>query len=664
MNKHAAELIIAKDALIIANDEKDKHAAELIIAKNALIIANDEKDKRAAELIIAKDALIIADDALIIANDEKDKHAAELIIADDALIIAKDALIIANDEKDKHAAELIIATELSIAATVFESQAGMVIIDSNHLILRVNNAFTNITGYSKDEAIGKVHTLLRSGKKTTNFDSIMWKNINNKGTWEGEMWDRRKNGNVYPVFLNITAVKDANDIITNYVATFSDITTAKAASDKINDLAFYDPLTQLPNRRLGLDRINQFLAASARNGQYGALLFIDIDHFKSINDTLGHEAGDLLLQHVATRLTGAVRESDTVSRFGGDEFVVLLGDLSSQAIEAAAQTQNIAEKILLSLNQPYQLNTHTYRSTVSIGATVFSGHKAATEELLSQADTAMYQSKAAGRNTLTLFDPAMQQAIIARVAMEKALGNAIKENHFQLYYQIQVDSAGQAVGAEALIRWLHPERGIISPFDFIPLAEETGLIIPIGLWVLDTACAQLKAWQSNPKTQDLMLAVNVCAKQFNQKNFVQQVKATVQRYDINPARLKLELTESMLVVDINSIIIKMDVLSKIGIKFSLDDFGTGYSSLQYLKKLPITQLKIDQSFVRDLIEDPSDRVIVRTIITMAHSLGIQVIAEGVETGEQRDYLLNNGCMYYQGYLFSKPVPIEEFETLL
>jgi diguanylate cyclase (GGDEF)-like protein len=449
------------------------------------------------------------------------------------------------------------------------------------------------------------------------------------------------------------------------VGVYTDITTAKAASDKINNLAFYDHLTKLPNRRLLLDRLNQALATSARNGQYGALLFFDLDHFKTINDTLGHETGDLLLQHIATRLTGGVRESDTVSRFGGDEFVVLLGDLSPQAFEAAAQTQHIAEKILLSLNQPYQLNTHTYRSTTSIGATVFSGHKEKTaEELLSQADTAMYQSKVTGRNTLTFFDPAMQEAIIARVAMEKELGNAIKENQFQLYYQIQVGSAGQALGAEALIRWLHPEQGIISPFDFIPLAEETGLIIPIGQWVLDTACAQLKAWQSNPRTQDLILAVNVSAKQLHQKNFVQQVKATVQRHDINPARLKLELTESMLIVNISDMISKMDVLSKIGIRFSLDDFGTGYSSLQYLKKLPITQLKIDQSFVRDLIEDPSDRAIVRTIITMAHNLEIQVIAEGVETVEQRDYLFNNGCMYYQGYLFSKPVPIEEFEDLL
>jgi diguanylate cyclase (GGDEF)-like protein len=449
------------------------------------------------------------------------------------------------------------------------------------------------------------------------------------------------------------------------VGVYTDITTAKAASDEINYLAFYDHLTEIPNRRLLLDRLNQALAASARDGQYGALLFFDLDHFKIVNDTYGHEAGDLLLQQVANRLTGCVRESDTVSRFGGDEFVVLLNDLSPQAFEAAAQTQHIAENILLSLNQPYQLNAYMYQSTTSIGATIFIGHKEKTaEELLSQADIAMYQSKASGRNTLTFFDPAMQEAIIARVAVEKELGNAIKENQFQLYYQIQVDNAGQVFGAEALIRWLHPERGIIAPIDFIPLAEDTGLIIPIGQWVLDNGCAQLKAWQSNPKTQDLILAINVSANQLNQKTFVQQVKATVKRHDINPTQLKLELTESILVKDINSTIIKINALNKIGINFSLDDFGTGYSSLQHLKQLPITQLKIDQSFVRNLIEDPSNRKIVRTIITMAHSFEIQVIAEGVETVEQREYLLENGCMYYQGYLFSKPVPIEEFEALL
>jgi diguanylate cyclase (GGDEF)-like protein len=545
--------------------------------------------------------LIIANDELIIANDEKDKRADKLIIANDKLIIANDELIIANDELIIANDELIIANdELIIGNDEKDKRADKLIIANDE----------------KDKRADKL--IIANDEKDKRADKLII----------------------------------ANDELI-------------IANATINSLAYFDPLTQLPNRRLLLDRLNQALAVSARNDQSGALLFLDLDHFKNINDTLGHEAGDMLLQHVASRLTGGVREGDTISRLGGDEFVVLLGGLSPQAIEAAAQTQDITGQILHSIEQPYLLNTHTYHSTVSIGATVFRGYKEETaKELLKQADIAMYQSKAAGRNTLTFFDPAMQKAIIFRVAMEKELRNAIKENQFQLYYQIQVNSAGQALGAEALIRWLHPERGIISPFDFIPLAEETGLIIPIGQWVLDTGCAQLKAWQSNPKTQDLILAVNVSAKQFHQKNFVQQVKGTVQRHDINPARLKLEITESMLIVDINSIIIKMDMLSKIGIRFSLDDFGTGYSSLQYLKKLPITQLKIDQSFVRDLIEDSSDRVIVRTIITMAHSLDINVIAEGVETEDQRRYLLESDCTNYQGYLFSKPVPIEEFEALL
>ena len=472
-------------------------------------------------------------------------------------------------------------------------------------------------------------------------------------------------------FQNVEKDKRTDElIIANKELHFQNIEKDKRAAEltianaKINSLAYFDPLTQLPNRRLLLDRLNQAVAASSRSGQYGALLFLDLDHFKTINDTLSHEAGDLLLQHVATRLTGSVKEGDTVSRFGGDEFVVLLSCLSQQTIEAAAQTQCIAEKILHTLEQPYRLNMHSYRSTTSIGVTLFSGHKETIGELLKQADIAMYQSKNTGRNTLTFFDPAMQKAITYRVAMEEELRNAIKEKQLQLYYQIQVNSSGQALGAEALIRWLHPERGIIPPFDFIPLAEETGLIIPVGEWVLDNGCAQLKVWQSNPETQDLILAVNVSSKQFHQKNFVQQVKATVQRHDINPARLKLELTESILVANISDMISKMNALSKMGISFSLDDFGTGYSSLQYLKKLPLNQLKIDRSFVRDLVTDDSDKAIIRTIITMAHSLGMSVIAEGVETVEQRSYLLDNGCMYYQGYLFSKPVPIEEFEALL
>jgi diguanylate cyclase (GGDEF)-like protein/PAS domain S-box-containing protein len=553
---------------------------------------------------------------------------------------------------------------LRIAATAFESQEGVFVTDVNHVILRVNKAFTAITGYSPEEAVGQTPKLLSSGRQKKNFYMKMWENINSRGSWDGEIWNRRKNGEIYPEYLVITAVKDATGIITNYVASLTDITMSQVAADKIKQLAFYDPLTQLPNRRLLLDRINHALAASRRSGEMGALMFIDLDYFKTLNDTLGHDMGDLLLQQVAARLTACVRECDTISRFGGDEFVVLLEDLSQQSLEASAQAQEVTEKILFTLNHPYQLGTYTYQITSSIGATLFSGKEILAEDLLKQADIAMYQSKDEGRNTQRFFEPKMQEAITIRADMEQELRRAIEQNQFQLHYQIQVDCNGKILGAEGLIRWLHPTRGMISPFDFIPLAEETGLIIPIGEWVLDTACVQLKSWQQNQLSQDLILAVNVSAKQFYQDDFVAQVLAKVVRYDINPTRLKLELTESMLVDNINDIITKMDALSKIGIQFSLDDFGTGYSSLQYLKKLPLNQLKIDQSFVRDIVSDNSDRAIVLTIITMADSMNIDVIAEGVETAEQRQFLLDSGCTVYQGYLFGKPVPTDEFEALL
>jgi diguanylate cyclase (GGDEF)-like protein/PAS domain S-box-containing protein len=677
--KRAAELVIANKELLFQNDEKEKRAAELVIATKELLFQNDEKEKRAAELVIATKELLFQ-------NDEKEKRAAELVIATKELLFQNDEkekraaelvnatkeLLFQHQEKQKRTAELVIANKelviankkLSIAAIIFESQEGMFVTDANSLILRVNNAFTQITGYSQEEVIGQSPQLLSSGRHDKAFYSSMWENINASGAWYGEIWNRRKSGDVYPEHLTITAVKDANGIVTNYVATLNDITLKKAAADQIMSLAFYDPLTELPNRRLLIDRLGLALATSARNSQCGALLFLDLDHFKTLNDTLGHDMGDLLLQKVAARLTGVLREGDTLARLGGDEFIMLLGGLNVQAIEAAAQTKDIAEKIIVELNQSYQLGANEHYSSPSIGATVFLGHNLTTEELLKQADIAMYQAKDAGRNTLRFFDPAMQETITVRAHMESELRKAIEQNQFQLHYQIQVGSTGQALGAEALIRWQHPERGQIPPFDFIPLAEETGLILPIGQWVLDTACAQLKIWQQNPLIQHLIIAVNVSAKQFHQDDFVEQVLATIARHDINPTRLKLELTESILVANISDIIIKMDALSKIGIQFSLDDFGTGYSSLQYLKKLPLNQLKIDQSFVRDLATDADDKAIVRTIIMMAHSLDINVIAEGVETAEQRQYLLDNDCTQYQGYLFSKPVPIDEFEALL
>jgi diguanylate cyclase (GGDEF)-like protein/PAS domain S-box-containing protein len=555
-------------------------------------------------------------------------------------------------------------SELRIAAIAFESQEGMMVTDTNSVILRVNQAFTEATGYTSEEAVGQTPSLLKSGRHTADFYRAMWETIHLTGSWQGEIWDRRKNGEIYPKWLTITAVKGDNGAVTHYVGADVDITERKAAEDAVKNLAFYDPLTRLPNRRLLLDRLDHALASTTRSGREGALMFIDLDNFKTLNDTLGHNMGDLLLQHVAQRLLTCVREGDTVARLGGDEFVVMLEDLSKDIPEAAAQTEAIGVKILASLNQPYQLATHEYHSTPSIGATLFTDHIFGVDVLFKQADIAMYQSKKAGRNTLRFFDPKMQDTVNVRAALENELHKALENRQFHLYYQIQVDSSHRPLGAEALIRWNHPERGLVSPAQFIPLAEETGLILPIGQWVLETACTQLKIWEQDELTCDLVLAVNVSGKQFHQADFVAQVQAAVQRHAINPTRLKLELTESMLLENIEDTIAAMSTLKEIGVMFSLDDFGTGYSSLQYLKRLPLDQIKIDQSFVRDLAIDTSDKAIVNTIIAMARSLNLDVIAEGVETVGQRQILLKKGCIHYQGYLFGKPVPIDEFEASL
>lgn len=492
----------------------------------------------------------------------------------------------------------------------------------------------------------------------------MWSSINNTGKWEGEIWNRRKSGEIYPEHLTITAVKNDADVVTNFVATLTDITMNKAASEEIKNLAFYDPLTQLPNRRLLLDRLKQALAASTRSGHRGALLFLDLDHFKDLNDTLGHDVGDLLLQQVAQRLSDCIREGDTVARVGGDEFVILLENLSDQLIEAATQTEVIANKILFALNQPYQLATHEYHNSPSIGVSLFIDYAFELEEVLKQADIAMYEAKKAGRNLVRFFDPKMQEAIRVRTQMEYDLRRALQQKEFQLYYQLQVDDKGRPLGAEALIRWHHPQRGLIAPFDFIPVAEETGLILPIGLWALNSACAQLKAWEQDPVMRDFSISINVSAKQFNQVSFVKDIQTAVQQHAVNPSLLKLELTESMLVDNIDHAIINMVALQVLGVRIELDDFGTGYSSLQYLKQLPLYQLKIDQSFVRDIETDSSDRTLIQTIVAMAQNLGLHVIAEGVESEPQHHFLLKSGCTHFQGYLFGKPVPIGAFEAAL
>ena len=443
-----------------------------------------------------------------------------------------------------------------------------------------------------------------------------------------------------------------------------EVAERKMADDEIRNLAYHDALTRLPNRRLLFDRLQHAIAASSRSGRYCALLFIDLDNFKTLNDTLGHDAGDLLLQEVSRRLATCLREGDTAARLGGDEFVVLLENLSENAQEAATQAETTGEKIHGALNQTYQLANHEYNGTPSIGVTLFTDHQDTVDELLKRADLAMYHAKSAGRNALRFFDPQMQAVITTRATLEAGLREALLKQQFLLYYQAQVDSQGHVTGAEALLRWQHPQGELVSPMEFIPLAEDTGLILLLGRWVLETACAQLALWAACPELAHLMVAVNVSAREFHHKDFVDQVKSVLVTSGARPQRLKLELTESLLLHDVEDTIVKMTALRAEGVSFSLDDFGTGYSSLSYLKRLPLDQVKIDRSFVRDVLTDAYDSAIARSVIDLGRNLGLGVIAEGVESGAQRDFLAANGCQNYQGYLFSRPLPLHEFEKFV
>ncbi len=560
--------------------------------------------------------------------------------------------------------------ELRIAAIAFESQEGMLITDADGTILRVNRAFTATTGYTAEETVGRTPRMLKSGRHDAAFYAAMWEDLTSAGTWQGEIWDRRKNGEVYPSWLTISAVRGQNGEVTHFVATHLDISQRKAAEDQLHKLAFYDPLTKLPNRRLLLDRLAHALAGSVRSRQQGAIMIIDLDNFKALNDTQGHDMGDRLLAEVTKRLQSSVRQGDTVARLGGDEFVVMLEDLEADGL-VAAQVEGVAEKILVALDHTYRFDLGTgsgtpetieYHCTASIGVTLFGATRENGDELLKQADLAMYQAKSAGRNTIRFFDPEMQASVTARVALEADLREAVHSGQFLLHYQPQLSGDDhRPTGAEALVRWQHPLRGLVSPAEFIPLAEESGLILPLGHWVLATACAQLAAWSTRAEMAHLSIAVNVSAQQFRQADFVDQVLAALADTGADPHRLKLELTESLLVDNVEEIIAKMSALKARGVGFSLDDFGTGYSSLSYLKRLPLDQLKIDQSFVRDVLTDPNDAAIAKMIVALADSLGLAVIAEGVETEEQRSFLAASGCLAYQGYLFSKPLPLAAFE---
>ncbi len=550
--------------------------------------------------------------------------------------------------------------DLRIAAAAFDSQESMIVTDARGIILRVNRAFTETTGYSAEDVIGKTPAVLRSGRHDAVFYQDMWRTIAEQGSWQGEIWDRRKNGEIYPKWLTISAVADASGVVTHYVGSHFDITERKLAEERINTLAFYDQLTGLPNRTLLFDRLNRALARAQRQTNHGALLFIDLDNFKTLNDTQGHDIGDRLLKEVSQRIKTCIREEDTAARIGGDEFVVVLSGLGGEPDIAARKAGVIARKILAALDRDHWIGQLTHRSSGSIGVTLFQEHSVSAEELMRQGDMAMYRAKAAGRNSICFFDPEMEAAVRIKAALEQDLRQAIAQGGFVLHYQAQVGCTGEITGAEVLVRWPHPRDGMISPARFIPLAEEIRQIAPLGLWVLRSACRTLAEWRNDPRLGRLTIAVNVSAGQFLEADFVEQVLGVLAESGADPRQLKLELTESLFASDIELIIDRMQRLKRCGIGFSLDDFGTGYSSLSYLKRLPIDQLKIDQSFVRDVLTDANDAAIARTVIALGQTLGCAVIAEGVETLAQRDFLAEHGCHAYQGYYFAKPEPVDAF----
>lgn len=592
-------------------------------------------------------------------NAERDKLAMSLSLANTTLEARVDQRT--RQFKDSQASLQLMLNSMS---------EGMYGVDINGNCTFVNAAFLRILGYEdENELIGEsIHALIHhtraDGSPYPESECGMFKAFreNQPTHADDEVFWRKDGSSIAVAYWAHPVINDG--VVVGAVATFVDVTERKQAEQQIQQLAFYDPLTSLPNRRLLMERLRQACAVSDRDEQYGAVLFMDMDHFKMLNDTKGHDFGDQLLIEVGRRLQFCLREGDTVARLGGDEFVVVLECLSERRTEAAQLAERVAEKIHDELNRPYQLKDYLHTSTPSIGIVLFRGHSDSIDDLLKFADIAMYQAKTAGRNAIRFYDPEMQTEIEQRATLEAELRLAIEQEQFRLYYQVQVDRDRRVIGAEVLLRWEHPQRGLVSPLQFIPLAEETGLIFPIGEWVLKSACRQLKQWEADESTRGVALAVNVSALQFGQRGFVDQVREVLVASGADASKLKLEMTESMMLENVEDIISKMNQLKKLGVSFSLDDFGTGYSSLQYLKRLPLDQIKIDRSFVRDIATDSNDETIVNTIIAMTDALGLNIIAEGVESPVQLAFLEQCGCKAFQGYLFGKPVPLQQFEASL
>jgi diguanylate cyclase (GGDEF)-like protein/PAS domain S-box-containing protein len=550
--------------------------------------------------------------------------------------------------------------DLRLAATVFDhSVEAIMVTDAQRRILSVNKAFTNLTGFPPGSVIGQTPSLLSSSRQgLVQYDTI-WREATEKGSWQGETWQRRRDGTEFPEWLSIGAVRDRSDSITHFVAVFSDITERKASEARIAFLAHHDPLTSLPNRTLFQDRLVHALARCERSSSVLALLFLDLDRFKTINDSLGHIIGDRLLQSVAERLQHCVRDTDTICRQGGDEFIIVLPEISDAEVSA-----RIAQKILRRLAEPFEVDGHVLGTSFSIGISIFPNDGRSADALMKNADTAMYHAKENGRNTYRFFTESMNANALDRLKIENHLRRALELNQLSLHFQPQINLAsGTVVGGEALLRWQSDELGFVPPGRFIPIAEESGLIVPIGRWVLREACRHAMSWYA-AGVRTVTVAVNISALQFRRDDIVARVSEALAESGLPPEYLELELTESLLMEHVDDVLDTIQRLKILGVRLSIDDFGTGYSSLSYLKRFSVDRLKIDQSFVRDMVKDPDDAAIVRAIIQLGRSLKLEVIAEGAESRTQVDFLINEGCLESQGYFFCPPVAHDVFMSML
>lgn len=552
--------------------------------------------------------------------------------------------------------------KLRIADAIFDLFEGVVVTNADKTILRINDAFTAITGYTAEETLGKVSSIFRADKTTDTVYHELRRVLSTQRFWQGEVWDRRKNGERYPAWLRISAVNNADGVVGHYVISFVDNTAQYRSEERIHRLAFFDSLTELPNRRLLMDRLGRACHRSDRQDSLGAVLVIDLDNFKDVNDALGHDVGDQVLTLTARRLEQCLKSDDTIARVGGDEFIVVLEGLSEELVSAANRAELVANRLRLALIEPIEVHAQSIQMTISIGAVIFDGRGVSEGDLIKHAEAAMYQAKHAGRNRVRLFHSEQQNSLERRFELITSMRKGFPQQ-FMLHYQVQVNAHAQVTGVEALVRWRHPSLGNVSPALFIPLAEESDFVLQLGAWVMETACRQLVAWQNSELTHHLTMSVNVSARQFHSPEFVQSVIDAIDHTGARPELVQLELTEGLMLHDVADVIEKMKVIKGMGINFSIDDFGTGYSSLSYLKRLPIDELKIDQSFVRDLRLDPNDQTIARTVINLGHSLGLRVIAEGVETVQQRDILLQLGCDAFQGFLYGRPVDVGQLELV-